>query len=70
MDKKDYYYNPKEFRGSTTRYIEQRKRKRISNALILITIGWIGGIACSITTVIKKPEIAIQIINTITEWLA
>lgn len=62
MDKKDYYYNPKEFRRNTGNNIWP-KYPRPYGKLTLILMGWILGVMTSIVILVKEPSIAVQLLD-------
>ncbi|PHM30374.1 hypothetical protein [Xenorhabdus innexi] len=68
--KKDYYYNPKEFRGRSKWHESQYKQKGDSKYRIMCFLGGIlVGIAMAILLSIKEPLMVNAVLKQVYHWL-
>ncbi|MGJ0576936.1 hypothetical protein ACR71G_02155 [Xenorhabdus bovienii] len=68
--KKDYYYNPKEFRGRNKWPDSQHKQKgEYKYRIIWFLAGCLAGIAVAILLAIKEPEMVNAVLRQVYRWL-
>ncbi|PHM69674.1 hypothetical protein [Xenorhabdus sp. KJ12.1] len=68
--KKDYYYNPKEFRGRNKWHASQHKQKgECKYKIMWFLAGIIVGIVIAILLAIKEPDMINAILRQVHHWL-
>ncbi|WP_340608382.1 hypothetical protein [Xenorhabdus bharatensis] len=69
-DKKDYYYNPKEFRDRNKWHGNPHKQKREYKYKIMwFSVGVLAGIIIAILLAIKEPDMTNVILEQVHRWL-